>query len=195
MKVRRANRAGRVLIEVGPGEPKLMAQPSSEAVKLKKILVPVDFSECSAKALQYAIAFAEQFHASLTLAYVIEINYGAGEAAIIDLEKTKREMIEEGKRKIATLARQTPKAIPTGTVVETGTPYDEIVRLTEELEIDLVIMSTHGRAGLKRFFIGSTTEKVVRHASCPVLVVREKEHDFVGESVETKTERRHRLNL
>ncbi len=180
MKVKLGPRAGRVVMELGPGESDLVAQPR-DALKLKRILVPLDFSECSEKALQYAVAFTEQFPASLTLLYVVEISYGAGEAAIIDLQKTKREMVEEAKRKLAVSARTIPKSIRVRTVVETGIAYDEIIRLARETETDLIIISTHGRSGLKRFFMGSTTEKVVRHASCPVLVVREQEHDFVSE--------------
>ena len=122
MKIKPAERAGRVLMELGPGEPKLMAQAPNDLLKVKKILVPIDFSECSEKALQYAIAFAEQFRASLTLLYVIEIHYSAGEAAIIDMEKTKNEMIEEGKTKLAALAKRAPKATPARGIVEIRSP-------------------------------------------------------------------------
>jgi hypothetical protein len=60
-----------------------------------------------------------------------------------------------------------------------GFPCDEIVRAAEETNTDLIIISTHGHGGWARMLIGSTAERVVRHAPCPVLVVREREHDFL----------------
>ncbi len=66
-------------------------------------------------------------------------------------------------------------------VVRQGEPYLEILSVARELGMDLIILSTHGRTGLARVLMGSTTEKVVRHADCPVLVVREHEHEFLAE--------------
>lgn len=179
MKIKPADKKGRILMELGPGESKLVAQPGIDSLKLKKILAPTDFSECSEKGLRYATAFAEQFRASLTLLNVVEIAYGAGEAAVIDFEKYKKEANEESRRKLAKLVKQSPKSVPTKGIVRTGSPYDEIVRFAQEAETDLIIISTHGRSGLKRFFLGSTAEKIVRHAPCPVLVIREREHEFI----------------
>jgi len=61
-----------------------------------------------------------------------------------------------------------------------GDPAIGIIAVAKELKIDLIILSTHGRTGLERVLLGSTAEKVVRHAGCPVLIVREHEHEFVG---------------
>lgn len=188
MKVKPAERAGRVLMEMGPGESKLVAQ-AGMVLKLKNILVPIDFSECSDKALKYATAFAEQFRASLTLLYVVQVPYGTGEAGVIDFEKYKKEMTGDGKKQLEAMAKECPKTVPTQTVVRSGSAYDEIVRVAAESDIDLIIISTHGRSGLKRFFVGSTTEKVVRHAPCPVLVVREREHEFVAVPEEKPSKR------
>jgi universal stress protein A len=62
-----------------------------------------------------------------------------------------------------------------------GTPYEEIVKVAKEMEVDLIIIATHGYTGLKHFLLGSTAERVVRLAPCPVLVVREEERDFVSQ--------------
>jgi nucleotide-binding universal stress UspA family protein len=69
--------------------------------------------------------------------------------------------------------------LQTEPIIRLGTAHTEIVRIARELGIDLIILSTKGRTGLAHVFLGSTAEKVVRHASCPVLVVREHGRDFV----------------
>ena len=60
-----------------------------------------------------------------------------------------------------------------------GTPYEEIVKVAKEMEVDLIVIATHGYTGLRHFLLGSTTERVVNLAPCPVLVVRQKERDFI----------------
>ena len=63
-----------------------------------------------------------------------------------------------------------------------GAPYREIVQAAQDEDIDLIVISTHGHRGFARMFLGSTAERVVRHATCPVLIVREKEHEFIEPS-------------
>jgi Universal stress protein family len=70
--------------------------------------------------------------------------------------------------------------VPVNLQVRIGRPFHEIVTLAEALHIDLIIVATHGHTGLKHVFLGSTAERVIRHAPCPVLVVREKEREFVS---------------
>ena len=69
--------------------------------------------------------------------------------------------------------------IPRMTVVREGEPYAEIVAAARDLTVDLIVLSTHGRTGIAHVVFGSTAEKVVRHAGCPVLVIRDNEHEFV----------------
>ena len=64
-------------------------------------------------------------------------------------------------------------------LVRAGQPYYEITTAAKELDVDLIVITTHGRTGLKHALLGSTAERVVRHAPCPVLTVREREHDFI----------------
>jgi nucleotide-binding universal stress UspA family protein len=87
------------------------------------------------------------------------------------------------------LARKELKpAIQSATLVRSGSAFNEIVAVARELQIDLIIIATHGYSGLKHFLLGSTAERVVRHAPCPVLVVRDREHDFVQPSTDTSYE-------
>ncbi len=151
-------------------------------LKLARILVPVDFSACSAKALHYAAAFAEQFKARLIVLHVIElypIDYVFGLAT--DNGETKR-LLERAQAELVRLSRQCPGGRRWGmqTSVRPGKPYQEIVKAAREHRVQLVIMGTHGYTGFLRFQLGSTAERVVRCAPCPVLVVREQEQEFVN---------------
>ena len=149
------------------------------AFHLKRILVPVDFSKCSHKALRYAIPFAKQFQAELILLHVIPPvvvmqtpDMGSAQGLIQESAETARQNLEE-------LRRALGDGIPTKGMVRTGSPHVEILDAAKDLDTDLIILSTHGRTGLSHILLGATAEKVVRRASCPVLIVREHEHEFV----------------
>ena len=187
MKVKPSPKRGRVVVEVDrkdeqflPGSVTAAAQPSP--FELKKVLVPVDFSPCSRKALQYALAFARQFRARLTLLHVVPANYFIGsEFGPIDFPLPEKELRQGTERELAAVAaREVGTAALVETVVRQGQPVQEIVRFAGEADIDLIILSTHGRTGLKHVLMGSVAENVVRYAPCPVLVVREFEHEFLG---------------
>ncbi len=184
MKFKPTDKAGGVVVELGPREtqlPPLTAEQTIGALpmfKLKKILVPVDFSVCSKKALQYAIPFAKQFAAELILLHVIQPYPPMPEMGPVDMDS-----IEDAKRELAEVRGSIHEAVQSSTVLRQGPPAVRIVEAAKELGCDLIILSIHGRSGLGRFLLGSTAEKVVRHAGCPVLVVREHEHEFIVDSV------------
>ena len=151
-------------------------------LNLKKILVPIDFSEDSKKALKYALRFAEQFGASITLLNVVEpITYPTDSGFVpAEMQTMAATMQAEAKTSLNALAKQVIKPPLTGeALVRTGSPYLEISSLARKRDIDLIIIGTHGYTGLKHLFLGSTAERVVRHAPCPVLTVRQKEHEFI----------------
>lgn len=150
-------------------------------LKLTRILVAVDFSACSKKALQYAAAFAEQFKARLLVLHVVElypIDYVFG--VTTDTAESKR-LLQRAEAELARLSRQYPRRRRMGiqTSVRLGKPYQEIVKAAREHRAQLVIMGTHGYTGFLHFQLGSTAERVVRAAPCPVLVVRAQEQEFV----------------
>jgi universal stress protein A len=151
-------------------------------IALKRILVPIDFSPLSKKALQYALRFAEEFRAGITLLHVIEPDVlpafdGLMIARPISPNGTHAKCATRLKLLASSTAiRATNYVQPT---VRTGLPAHEIVEAAKEFDVDLIVIATHGYTGWKHFAIGSTAERVARAAPCPVLVVREKEHEFV----------------
>lgn len=148
--------------------------------KLKKILVPIDFSEASLKALRYAVPFAEQFGATVSLVHVVEpASYPVDLPAVSPAALAVAPQ-DEARKKLFTLSyREIEELVPVDVHVPSGKPAEEIVNLAKDLETDLIVISTNGYQGLKHLVMGSTAEKVVRAAPCPVLVVREKEHEFI----------------
>lgn len=185
MKFKPAERAGGLLVELGPREEQLPPVSAEEkaaslpAFKLKKILVPVDFSSCSKKALAYAIPLARQFAAAVTLLYVVRIYALAPEMGPVDTEDA-----EEAKRELETWRESNCEGVESNSMLRRGEPHAQIIDVAKALGMDLIVISTHGRSGLARVLMGSTAERVVRHAGCPVLVVREHEHEFVGKVIE-----------
>lgn len=149
--------------------------------KIRRILVPIDFSPCSKKALQYAIPFAKQFGARLCLLYVGQGYYMVPELAPTDLMSYKLSERADIAAKLATFAtNEIPATLAVDILVRNGQPALEIVDVAKENGADLIIISTHGYGGLKHLWFGSIAEQVVRHATCPVLVVRESEHEFLA---------------
>jgi len=148
---------------------------------IKSVLVPLDFSEESKKALAYAVPFAEQFGAKLTLLHVVEPVATPGFAASFPLALENDKLMAVCKGKLEHLIKEQaidPKLVEKA-LVRCGRSFHEIAEAARTLKVDLIVISTHGYRGLKHALLGSTTERVVRHAPCPVLVVREREHEFV----------------
>lgn len=145
-------------------------------LKLKKILVPIDFSDASKKAFQYAIPLADQFGASVTLLYIVETHPELSYAPF-DMERVRMNEIahERSEKKLKELCPDLggKSGIKFKTVVRDGRAYEEITKAAEEINADLIVMATHGYTGLKHTVLGSTTERVVRYAKCPVLTVRD----------------------
>jgi len=159
----------------------VMECPGSTLFNVKKILVPVDFSACSKKALTYAVQFAREFGATLDVIYVVAPYYSGDPYGFTDFEPIDKQMRASGEQRVAALVlEQVPQGIPVETYVRVGRPASVIAEVAKELDADLIIVATHGHTGLKHVLMGSTAEHVVRHAPCPVLTVREKEHEFIA---------------
>jgi nucleotide-binding universal stress UspA family protein len=141
----------------------------------RRILVPIDFSEHSKRALTRAVALATTFNAELSLIFVVETaiypaDFGFGQVTIPSVE---REMTERGEAELKKLvASHVGDAVKAQTIVVGGKPFLEIIKTAEEEKTDLIIIATHGHTGVEHILFGSTAEKVVRKAPCDVLVVR-----------------------
>ena len=155
------------------------------AIKISKILCPTDFSELSLHALKYARAFAATFDAQVHCLHVVDEAYlhwnamGPEGAPVVPPVEDLTAYAETHMQQFADEHLVGLKFAPVTKVVS-GRPYCEIVQYSLENTIDLIIIATHGRGGIAHALLGSTTERVIRKVSCPVLTVREKEHEFVG---------------
>lgn len=143
---------------------------------VKRILVPIDFSESSQKALGRAAALARRFDAGITLLHVVvpipvSNEYPFGPAPMQYQDDAATQSIED---RLSILGRKEAGDRVSEVIVRCGAAFDEIARAAKELDIDLIVLSTHGYTGLKHILLGSTAERVVRHAPCAVLVLRER---------------------
>lgn len=183
MKTKPADKTGGVILELGPNETRLSSRsdetnlPALPEFQLKRILVPLDFTECAQKALFYAAPFARQFGAELTLLHVVEpVSSIASEAMIFPPLESEH----DAKRELEALRAKLPHDVRCEILLRSGRPQFEIPAIAKEFSSDLIILSTHGRTGFERLLMGSVAENVVRHAPCPVLIVRQHEHEFVS---------------
>ncbi len=147
-------------------------------LSLKNILVPIDFSETARKALRYAVPFAKQFDARITLVHVVDLTGYPQEFGYVVVDESPS--LDTQAKSLAELARLTiaPELLAQ-TIVRRGVAWDTVVSVARETQADLIITTTHGYTGLMHVLLGSTAERIVRHAPCPVLIVREREHEFV----------------
>ncbi|MFM1769063.1 MAG: hypothetical protein RJA22_1592 [Verrucomicrobiota bacterium] len=188
MKIKpvRKSRGGGVVVELGARERQLPAGPAVTDLgplsmfKLKRILVPVDFSDCSRKALRYALPFAKEFEASIILLHVVAPFLPPAEMSLVDVADLELRMRESATRELAALRASVAKQAPVETALRLGRPDTEILHAARELDADVIVLSTHGRTGLAHMFLGSTAEQVVRRAPCPVFIVRQQEHEFIN---------------
>lgn len=141
--------------------------------EFKTILCPIDFSGASYHALEYAVRFATASGAKLIVPHILhdtmspEFRPGGHAIPFTDVKRAAAAKLNEvWTEKMGSYAN-------TSLIVEVGDPFSEILAIAEAHGADLLITATHGRTGLKHLLIGSVAEKLVRHAACPVFVVRE----------------------
>ena len=144
----------------------------SKPVTLERILVPVDFSDCSLDALGYAAVVAQQAKASLMLLHVLEpVSYGLD--FTLGQSKARRLEVETWTKRLEELvsSHQHP-AMQVESQLRGGFPADSILDSAQTLPCDLIVMGTHGRRGISHTISGSVAEAVLRKARCPVITVR-----------------------
>lgn len=151
-------------------------------IRLQKVLLPTDFSDYSTAATKYACELARRFDAELHVLHTLETHlastptFGMGLALPTHIKES-RDAAEK-----ALAGVLDPKWVVDRTVIHAvveGSPKVEIIRYARKHDIDLIVLSTHGRTGLSHVLMGSVAETVVRSAPCPVLTVRPEGHQFV----------------
>ena len=151
----------------------------------KNIQWPTDFSALSLKAARYARAFREPFGGTLHVIHVVPPPLAPDVSVILPAEVpiavTEPELLDASRRGLErVVAEQFGKTAGVQMEVFYGTPWMGVCDYAKRSAIDLLVIATHGRTGLGHVLIGSTAERIVQHAPCPVLTVKESEQDFVA---------------
>ncbi len=144
-------------------------------MKLRRILVPIDLSEASLEALDYAVHVGAAFEAQLILLFAIDpsLLLIAGQAYTPVPPSLIDEQRREARRTLTAAAKRVvARGLRARVLVEQGSPYGVIVDTAKRVKADAIVMSTHARTGVARALIGSVAETVIHHAPCPVLTVR-----------------------
>jgi universal stress protein A len=140
-----------------------------------KILVAIDFSENSDYAFDYALTLAKQFSSQLVVLHVINepVDLRGFYVPHISFEQLEKE-IEDGAEKMMDkfCSARLGNFANASTNIMSGIPYEEIIRAAKDMDASLIVLGTHGRTGLDHLIFGSTAERVVRGAACPVLTIR-----------------------
>jgi nucleotide-binding universal stress UspA family protein len=142
-------------------------------VKPQRILVPVDFSDSSARALRHAEDLAAESGGSLIIVHVVPADYGwlgIGRDESRDLDRSLQRQAAARLRAFADA--QVHENVPMDLEVRIGQPAEEIIAATNESKCDLIVISTRGITGLDRYLIGSVADRVARFAPCPVILLR-----------------------
>ena len=152
-----------------------------QILNVKKVLVPIDFSTTSQKAFQYALRFAERFGCEIVLLHVVEPEEAiAGTPLAVDIFAQPEEDTAAAQAELASFAASSRNGSKSfRSVVRTGHAPNEITKAAKDFDVDLIMIASHGYTSWRHLCIGSTAERVMRAAPCSVLVVREKEHDFI----------------
>ncbi|MBT5872835.1 MAG: universal stress protein [Candidatus Latescibacteria bacterium] len=148
---------------------------TTERISLKHIIVPTDFSPLGNYAIEMAIEYAKRYDSDILLMHVMAPYFGGTEADVMAIpsayySRDMMAMLAERLEEIAVTIRE--KGVDVETHLTMGVPFVEVVKLARSKDTDLIVVSTHGRTGLSHAFLGSTAERIVRKAPCPVLTVR-----------------------
>lgn len=146
-------------------------------MEINTILFPTDFSECAQYALGFATSLARQFNARIVCLHVIEpimptVGY-TGLAEPLPMADISGQLEESASQELPKIDKSDEcRGLSVEDVIAHGDAAAEIVRTASEMKVDLIVIASHGRTGIGRILFGSTAESVVRHAVCPVLVVK-----------------------
>jgi nucleotide-binding universal stress UspA family protein len=159
------------------GAPAVQPAPS---LGISRILVPIDFSVHSKNALKYAVPLARQFGASVHLVFVVEptiypADLGFGQVVLPGVEEELREKASDELNGL--IEREIGSQVEATASVRTGSHHQEILEEARERQADLIVVATHGHSSVEQILFGSTADRIVHNATCPVLTVRPVEEE------------------
>jgi nucleotide-binding universal stress UspA family protein len=151
-----------------------------EAFNIKRILVPIDFSETSMKALDHAVYVAKINKADLTLINIVESTYSYAPStdytalAFSNLAAYEKSLIKHSKENLLKLSQNIKKknGLNVNSIVTSGWVKEEILETAKNIRADIIIMGTHGVKGVREFITGSNTFRIANEAQCPVLSIQ-----------------------
>jgi nucleotide-binding universal stress UspA family protein len=142
-------------------------------MKIERILVPIDFSAPSMKAVEEAAEFSRPYGAELILMFAVERGFHESPLLVPDQGRLLQQQAKAAEDKLEDICRDLEsRGIICRTMVEFGVAFQAIIDAAEKTKASLIFISTHGRTGLSHVLIGSVAERVVQHSPCPVLTVR-----------------------
>lgn len=144
-------------------------------MKIDTILFPTDFSEAADQAFESAVFLAEAHNAKLVVLHVVDQLHGFTHYEILALTPMEivERLVKHAHENMQALINRVKDRVAATETVREGTTWEVICDAAKEENIDIIVMASQGRTGLSHALIGSVAEKVARHASCPVLVVRQ----------------------
>lgn len=147
---------------------------------IRTILYPTDFSEYAEIAIPYVVDFAKKFDAKVVLMHAIAPFHPAQFDTPVNLKALEEGFADEAKKRIDEVAgRLAKQEIEVRSVIESGTPFLEIIRSVREHDADMIMMGSHGTGVFRHLLLGSTAERVARKSPCPVMTIRDPNHQFV----------------
>ena len=153
--------------------PKSRPSGKTDLPRIRRIVVPVDFSDSSRNALRYAAGIALKLDARLTVLYVVPADYGWLEIGKeVERESDEISQSQAGESLRALAEKELGGVASVDLEVRIGRPAEEIVAAASECNADVIVLSTHGHTGLDRLLIGSVADRVARLAPCPVFLMR-----------------------
>jgi nucleotide-binding universal stress UspA family protein len=149
-------------------------------ISMHTILVAVDFSKESILAARFAVSLAQEYKARLYVLHVMEAPNPSIRAYVETFDEFRHQMQDSAMEDLIQLIPKAAKEnIQVEEILEIGHPHQVIVEKAEELDVDTLVVGTHGRTGLSHVLVGSVAERVVRHAPCPVFVVRNPKDKYI----------------
>lgn len=141
---------------------------------IKKILIPTDGSEYSLQAAEYAISIAKLVNAQIMVVFVVDDFVLDQMSKITEREVAERNLKQDGKGYVNYVLSLAEKAgVNASSLIVEGQPFERIVQIAKDVNVDLIVMGTYGRRGADRILIGSVAQRVIEYGPCPVLVVKQ----------------------